>query len=383
VAGPSGPSPRLLFVLSNDHGELANAMYLLAGQNFEAVFLLPDRLLALNRDALPGPAHRYGSAPDVLDHVRRERPDVVFLFSGYLYGVNDLLPVEAVEALVEALVGADYPVATTDPFLGVLSALDAATFSDRHPRQRWLLEHFARLARVFRTIPHLDLVALGTAAGPPRVAFFNEAILLPPGGLAAHRKRLADTLGLDPGTARWLFVLSAEDYAGQRGLWGGGGRFDEILIERLQETVGQGRQPVLVAPAAAIAAIRQQASAPKSLVALPFCGYDLFTALLLDAEHAFYWNIFSNSILARVLNHRPVFFFDPGHLARAIPPLAEAGLEHYYAGAEPPYLSRSVPLEAGELGQLAQRQEPTLEPARAAFRRSPTPSALVERLRRG
>jgi hypothetical protein len=381
MTGPPAPRPRLLFILSNDYGELANAMYLLAGQAFEAEFLLPDRLLALNRDALPGPAHRYGSTPEVLDHVERVRPDVVFLFSGYLYGINEILPVEAVEALVAALVGAGYPVTTSDPFLGVLSALEASTFSDRHPRQRWLLEHFARLARLFRTIPHLDLVDIGAAAGPPRVSFFNEAILLPPGGLAAHRKRLADALGLDPGAGRWLFVLSAEDYAGQRGLWGGA-RFDEILIDRLSETVGQGRQPVLIAPAAAIAAVRQRGASIEGLVTVPFCGYDLFTALLLDAEHAFYWNIFSNSIPARVLNHRPVFFFDPGHLARAIPPLAEAGLAHYYAGTEPPYLGRSAPLDAGELGQLAQRQQQTLGPARAAFRRSPAPSTLIERLRK-
>lgn len=372
---------RLLFVLSNDYGELATAMYLLAGQAFEPVFLLPDRLLALNRGALPGAAYRYGSAPEIIEHVERERPDVVFLFSGYLYGINDILPVEAVEALVEALARTGHPVATTDPFLGVLSTLDASTFSDRHPRQRWLLEHFARLARLFRTIPHLDLVDIGAAAGPPRVSVFNAASLLPPGGLAVHRKRLGHVLGLDPEAPRWLFVLSAEDYAGQRSLWGGA-RFDEILIARLQETVRQGRQPVLVAPAAGLAAVRLRAPAIEGVVAVPFCGYDLFTALLLDAEHAFYWNIFSNSIPARVLNHRPVFFFDPGHLARAIPPLAEAGLRHYYAGTEPPYLDRSAPLEAGELGQLAQRQERTLGPARAAFRRSPTPSALVEGLRR-
>ena len=95
---------KLLFVLSNDHGELSNAMYLVTGGAFETVLLMPERLFALNTSGLPGRAFRYGSVQDVIGCVDREAPDIVFLFSGYLYGINNLFDVDAVERTVSEII---------------------------------------------------------------------------------------------------------------------------------------------------------------------------------------------------------------------------------------------------------------------------------------
>jgi hypothetical protein len=381
VAEQGAGGARLQFVLSNDYGELSNALYFVKGGPFRPSLLMPDRLFAANREGLPVPAQRYGTRQDVIEAAAGEQPGLVFLFSGYLYAINNIFDEDGVEALVRSLRDAGHRLVTSDPFLGVLSRLGASTFSDRHPRKAWLTAHFARLARIFADVPHLYLAPLD-GPGPARpLAFFN-AHVLDQGGAAPDRAgRLAARLPIDPQRKRWLFVLSMEDYGGQVALHGRAA-FDELLAQRLRQAAAAGRQPVLVAPQVCMESLRGRGSLPAGALLLPFCGHALFMDLLFDAEYVFYWNVFSNSIPARVVNRRPVFFFDSGHMARSIPPLFEAGMRCYYAGAELPSLDPRAPLAAAALAALAARQEGAFEPAREAFRRSPGPEAVVDGLMR-
>jgi hypothetical protein len=103
----------------------------------------------------------------------------------------------------------------------------------------------------------------------------------------------------------------------------------------------------------------------------------------LEAEYVFYWNIFSNSILSRVMNHLPVFFFDPGHMVHAIPSLFATGMKQYYAGSEPVYLKLQADLESEELAVLGSKQEGAMSGARENFWRSPGPEEVVEELLAG
>ncbi len=370
---------KLLFVLSNDHGELSNAMYLVAGSTFEAVFLLPERLYAINAGALPGRTVRYRSAQDVLDRVDQEDPDIVFLFSGYLYAINNLFDPGSVEGLVSELRSRRRRIVTSDPFLGIQAAMDGSTFSDRHPRKAWLTEHFGRLYGMFKDLPHLYLVRADGFPGIEGISFFNPRILVQAADLPECRRGLAERLGIDSSRPRWLFVLSLEDYVGQATVRGRG-VFDDLLARTLRETSQAGRQPLLVAPEACIASLQKRYPPIPGLVCLPFCGYDTFRLLLFEAEHAFYWNIFSNSIPLRVLNHRPVFFFDTGHLVAAVPPLFSRGMEHYYAGCSLPYLDQRSVLAPQMVAGLAARQDGGLEPARERFRESPTPEQMVAKI---
>ena len=79
--------PRLLFVVSNDYGELSGAMYLAMGGAFEVAMALPPRLHGANERGLGYRSYRYQSVEDVMGIIGRERPDVVLMFSGYLYAV--------------------------------------------------------------------------------------------------------------------------------------------------------------------------------------------------------------------------------------------------------------------------------------------------------
>lgn len=370
---------KLLFVLCNDYGELATAMYLLMGSEFRPVLLLPDRLFAANRDSLPVPAYRYASLREVTDTIDREQPDIVFLFSGYLYAVNNIFDIETIEALVRDLRSRHHRIVTSDPFLGIMSEIGAQTFSDRHPRKQWLTAHFSSLSRVFADVTHLYLINAEAFARTQSVSFFNRHIVLPASAFAECERKVSGGLSLAPGRKRWACVLSLEDYGAQAARHGRA-RFDDMLLNTLQQTARAGRQPILVAPEACLASIQGKGPSIDSLVLLPFCGYDLFEALLIEAEYVFYWNIFSNSILTRAINHLPVFFFDPGHMAHAIPPLYELGMKRYYPGTALTYLDQRRELSTAELAALAAEQEHTLREARENFGRSPTPEEMVERI---
>ncbi|MEO0837185.1 MAG: hypothetical protein AAFY16_14735 [Cyanobacteria bacterium J06642_3] len=81
---------KLLFVISNDFGELSDACYFTKGYNFDVSLLLPPRLFAVNQGKLPSQAYLYKTVQDILDIVDRQQPELIFLFSGYLYAINKI-----------------------------------------------------------------------------------------------------------------------------------------------------------------------------------------------------------------------------------------------------------------------------------------------------
>jgi hypothetical protein len=145
--------PKLLFLLSSDYGELSNALHFLRGTGLDATLLLPVRLFDANRDTLQVRSRPYATLGDVVEALARERPDVVFLFSAYLYAINGILALDAVEALLTELERRHVCVVTSDPFLGLLRADGGSLFSEQHPQRQWLQDHFGRLAARVRDLP--------------------------------------------------------------------------------------------------------------------------------------------------------------------------------------------------------------------------------------
>lgn len=373
------PSPKLLFVLSNDFGELANALYLLQGYDFNATLLLPERLFAINRDTLPVPARCFRSLEEAIAAIDAEEPAIAFLFSGYLYAINQIFDLAATATLVEYL-RQRCCLVTSDPFLGVLTNPEPASISRLHPQQQALVTHFARVSELVRDVIHLYLVPSETFAKTPSISFFNDRIIRTAQTLAADRQRLEQGEAIAPQTARWLFILASEDYSNQATAYGSD-RWLQLLREKLRQAMESGKQPILIAPQSCIDSLRA-IGVPEGALLLSFCNYDLFGRLLLDAEYVFYWNLFSNSIIPRIANRLPLFFFDRGHLARAIQPLFELGLREYYTNMPLPFLDFRQPLDPTAIATAAAAQAETMEPVRTHFRSSPDPAAIVARLAR-
>jgi hypothetical protein len=370
---------RLLFLLSNDYGELSNALYVLGGTGLDATLLLPERLFDTNRDTLAVHARRYRTLDDVIEALDSARPDIVFLFSAYLYGINGIFELPMVEALLDELQRRHLRVVTSDPFLGLLLAHGTSPFSERHPQQQWLTDHFTQLAARLRDVTHLYLVPPDGLAGSRKVSMFNPHILSDAASRQQRGVRLADRIAVDPQRARWLFLLASEDYGAQIARLGRE-QFEALLLDRLEDAAHAGRQPLLIAPQPCVESLSRAHRAIPGLILLSFCAHEMFTDLLLEAEYAFYWNMLSNSLLARLANRLPVFFFDRGHLAHAMPALLELGLKTYFSGAQLAVLDQRRQLVPAALGALAAGQNLRLGSATENFLRSPLPRELVQRL---
>ncbi len=96
---------QLLFIIGHDYGELILAMYFLHGQRIasRSTLLLPPRLWATNGDTLPVRTRQYRSYEDLVRTIDDENPDIVFLFSGYLFSMHKLLSTRSLEKLLQYL----------------------------------------------------------------------------------------------------------------------------------------------------------------------------------------------------------------------------------------------------------------------------------------
>lgn len=399
---------KLLFLVSRDFGEVTNAIYLALEPEFDSCLLVPPSLYAIHREDLPVPIQPYESMPEIMAAVERMRPDVVFLFSGYLFANNGIFSNEEMAELIQALRQRGCRVVTSDPFFGLLAQMDDSfpyeTEAERE-RNRQLLRAHAVLER----LPHVyDVDPRGLVASPTLV-YANRAMVRPPAYVPCA-PAIKRALGLDPARPRWLFVLASEDYG--RLTKGDGTPFHDLLTQQLFETLNQGRQPVLIAPLTCNLAVayrsltetqlmgyvlqrsqegqevdlakvpwatlaRDVYEAADGLVLIPYCRHDWFMSLILDAEYVFYWNMFSNSLVPRVVNRLPFFFSDPGHIARASPLLLDRVAQCYYVEGVPPCLDFSQPLDAGQLARRAAEQGPALRAMADNLLRAPRPAEVV------
>lgn len=364
-------TPRVLVILSNDYGELFNAMYFLAGTPVEAHLALPPRLLETSAGQLGHATYGYRGAGDLDALVATLQPDAVLLMSGYLLTVNRLLAEADIASLVRAWQARGVRLATSDPALGLLSSIDVKTFSAKHPSQVWLDDHFRRLAALFADVWHLYLAPEPRQVRAPFGSYFNPCF--------ASQYAAADGGPASGPGATWLFLLSPEDYLLQAQAQGRRA-FAESLAAWVQSARAGGRRPSLIVPSQLREDIGRLATDVANLFLPPQSLPDFLRALL-AAELVFYWNVYSASILGRVAAESPFFAFDRGHLVRAMPEIESFGQRHFYAGRDVELLEFCRPLPCGELMQQANRQrEQLLLPTLRHLERSPLPEELLGRI---
>jgi hypothetical protein len=355
---------RVMIVVSADFGELANALYLLEGTAaVDAQLMLPPRLYEQNRELAPHAVASYHNAAELVVALHRFQPQVLLLMSGYLFGVNGLLNVDDLRNIVAEAHAMRIAIATTDPFLGILSHLGEHTFI--HAQRDALVSHLAAVERVLGDVTPVYL------SPPPdetnSKSFYNPGVEIP-----RDKAAVADPY--------WLFVLSLEDYVSQCSV-AGRSVFDETLVRLMNETISADRRPVMLLPGIARQSVAP--SAPVGARVLDFCDCRSFRGLLLNAEYVFYWNIFSNSILVRIANVSPIFFFDRGHLARSIPSLIPIAMRSYFANAELPMLDPRQRLNADAVGAKAKEQSVTFAPTYRAFHALPSPDEMLRSIAAG
>lgn len=375
VAVP-GDHPRLLIVVSRDHGELTNALSFADGSGCAAVLLLPPALYAQNSAELGSRALCYTCRSDIDEVVDRLRPNLVVLFSGYLMVINQLLDLPDLAALLARMEQRGIQVATSDPFLGLLLPGQVSPFNPAHPLKTWFDGHFARVGKLLAPLPHIY-------SGPPDAFYGTRKLGFHHPDREATPERASLYLmqqGAVPGTGPvWLYVLSNEDYGIQVQHFGATA-FHNILGARLHDARAAGARPVLIAPQACIDGAH---AVGATATAFGYCGRALFTALSLAAQYVFYWNMLSHSLLQRLAHRLPLFFFDYGHMMTAAPPLfALARASYLKHGALAP-MDVTVALDAMRLADAAAGAAPERAAAAAHLLALPSPCALVASLLKG
>jgi len=397
AADAADDGQRLLFVFDSDYGEVTTAMFMLLGQNMAArsTLLVPSRLYVTNKDVLPGRTQVYGSAEDVMRAVEKERPDIVFLCSGYLFSIHEIFTLDTLQQLVDDLTARGCQVVTTDPFLGLLAKLGSSTTVSidipdqappqlvkvKHEQDRRLNEHFTRSFGIFRDTPHLYPVFPAHPDADPSqndvksISFFNPNLIVP-----------ADVGAPNPsGTPQWVFVLASRDYELQT-IFHGRPWFINLLAAKIEETVEAGRHPVFIGPydcVQAVAARLASAAGPSTkhgVTLMTFCSFARYCALQLSAEYVFYWNALSHSMFLRLFNERPVFLFDKGHLVRNVIPLYERIVQWYYQGWDPIFIDQDQPLVADALAPLADAYREGARSIGPFLRRAPAPEQMIDEL---
>lgn len=400
-------SVSVLFILDNDFGELTTVMYLLLGQDCfrGARVLVSPRLYEKNHDALPGRLGLWTSEQDLIEAIHAERPRVIVFASAYLLPVHDLLSAEALARVLDVARRHRATVVTADPFLGLISqwssrgldqliSIDIPEAADerltvlKRGADALLHRALAAVEEVVRPLPHLypshaDLDTLAPATTDSRnVSFFNDALLLPSQlGVAAPN---ANDEPRAEDTPHWMFVISLADFQTQV-MFVGATRFAAIVTRLLTQAAQLGRHAILLGPDPLCdlvkeALSRQRPPSTERIRLLSFCSFRQAMSLLLTAEHCFYWNVVSHSILMQLCNGRPVILFDRGHLVRALPALYERVIAWYYQGWEPPYLDHEASLSLAALADATASHARQRDDIVERFRRAPSPAALLRSL---
>jgi tetratricopeptide (TPR) repeat protein len=390
------PGPRLLFVLDNDFGELATVKYFVLGQELagRTTLMLPERLYVHNVDALPGRTHRYGSVDDILQMVDREKPDIVFLCSGYLLWEHLAFTAHDLERLLDQLRARGCRVVTADPFLGMLSKQDPRTLlridiPTDHPRltveqltevkrpdEERMWAGYAQAERILRDTYHLypsycDVAEDDVAETDARnISFFNDRLVRP---TPTTRE------GTDTPQPHWLFILTGAD-CGVQMLFEGEIGFADIVASKLVETLAAARHPILIGPSQFVEKLVARMPTAEGIDILSQCPFNQFYSLLLSAEHAFYWNSVSHSLLIRQFNQLPVVLFDRGHLVRNAQGIYDRVVDWYHQGWAPALRDHREPLTLetveGWVGEYREQAARLVE----RYRRAPSPKEMIEKL---
>ena len=346
--------------------------------------MLPQQMFAGNENTLSVETLPYSTVEDLFDTVAVHKPDIVFLLSGYLFSSDGFVSQNELDILIRQMQERVSVVATSDPFVGLASLLTQSDVDINMSllgqplikrifyRMAWKfrkLDNFMRVSSM-ESLTHLYATSLPPTDDKdksPKLAFFNPNIL----------KSMTDAP--ESASKRWLFVLSSTDLGCQNADHGEA-EFARIVVRILAQALDSGRKPTLLAPAAILDIVSGEFPDSSGVEKLQFCPYTEFVPRLLDAEYVFYWNVFSCSLLLRMANELPLFFFDRGHLSRTIIPFYDHGLRTHFGEWTPTYLDQEDSLNPNSLAKLAMEQKPALRAVREYWQASPTPEQVIDQM---
>lgn len=374
---------RCLFVVSDEFGELSSALSFAEGLSADSLVLLPERLMRLVGPEVAVHRRQFTDATDVIHAMDEFAPQIVFLFSGYLLIADKLFLMRSFTAFVERVVGTNTKLVTSDPLLFGITPFEPAALAEWLPNRQALSQALGHAAHMLVDAIHIYPTIAAARAKSDGICAFNPLAL--PAGDISNRLFSGIAPAFNPDKKRWLFLMSQADYSCEAGSYGRGKNerlgpeaFFSLLRARIGDAIDQGRQPVFIGPQPCVENLQDLSA--SGAVLMPLCEFSLFHAILMEAEHVFYWNIFSHSVAQRIAHGLPLHFFGLGHMVDGLRGMRERGLAYWYNNAPLPFIDPRERLATQTLEASARRQLIDFAVARENVLKASRPQDAVDSL---
>nr|WP_315423579.1 hypothetical protein [uncultured Pedobacter sp.] len=291
---------KILFIFSNDFGELVLLRLLVYQQPIHAYLALPERLFG-HVDFPNVTKFLYKDADDLKNHIEEIHPTQVMLFSAYLLAPNKLITYTEFYSLLDYLDEKKITVSTSDPFMRYY---DQLSYDDRPSDFRTAVRNQLKgLSERLAVYRHLYGVPV-QFDGAPCQSFSN------------HFK-----IDIQPDVNRqkqWTFIMAAEDFSLLQ--IGNNNEYQEILIPLFTALVKDHDICVnLVFPESLCEILRANLPDVAGINYVSYCSLDAFERLVAQSDLMIYWNVFSASTLLCRLYSKPTVFLGHGHMENIFP----------------------------------------------------------------
>ncbi len=359
---------KVLFITSQDFGELGLATFFARNQPFQSTFAVPAKKAAYF-DEVVDIMYAYSSVTELQRIIKNEAPDVISLNTGYLIVNGGLATMDEFQSFFEYLKELGCPVITTDPFVRVYDSYPECAFAlDGRPLEA-LKTEITFLSDYLKDLPHIYGFPCVSSL-EKGFSFYNDRFCL------SEKDRWKDPEQKD----YWLFVLGEIDYSLLLAKHG------EFLItelaKRLTEICQNEQNRVrCVFPKRLAELLREPLSSLKNLQILDFVTLKTFEALVSESHVVFYWNVFSNSIMLCYYYDIPFLCFDKGHLASLSTELFNHMSEGIYRSGKPEFIDFFSPIEPRLDVMLQNHYSPeNRQRILDEYHRLPSPQKIIEAL---
>ncbi len=361
---------KVLFITSQDFGELGLATFFSRNQPFQSVFVVPVAKRAYF-DEVVDLLYTYSTVTELERLIDREKPDVISLNTGYLIVNGGLATMADFQSFYAYLKTLNCPIITTDPFVRVYDSYPECSFALNGRALDNLKAEMSFLNEFLKDLPHV--YGFPSSCGlEAAYSFYNDRFCSP------EKKCSEESANRN----QWFFVLGELD--SKLLLEKYGEDFIRILANRLVEVCGNPDNTVFcVFPKNIADTLRELFTPLKNIQVMDYVSLNEFETLVRTSDVVFYWNVFSNSILLCYYYDVPFLCFDKGHIANLSEDLFNHMSEGIYRSGKPEFIDFFEPMEPS-LDDLLEKHFSRENRQRILdeYRRLPSPQTVLETVTR-
>ncbi len=359
---------KTMFITTHDFGELSLATFLARNQEFEKVFVIPEEK-AIYFDELVNILYTYTDVAQLERIINREKPNIIFLNTAYLFVNGSLGTMESFKAFFTYLQQLNCPIVTSDPFARVYDSYPECSFKINGQQMHALKAEMSFLNDYLRQVPHIYGFSCKNEFQNAH-SFYNSKY--------CKTQKIEDAEIVDKDN--WLFVLGELDFNLLLGRHEK--EFITTLAARLKE-ISENPKNVIrcVFPLKLVMILRNFLPPIENVHILNFTTLSNFESLISISDVVFYWNVFSNSILMCYYYDVPFLCFEKGHIADLSEDLFKHMSEGIYRNGTPEFINFFTTVENNLTALLqANYSRENRQKILKEYQQLPSPETIIKQL---